>query len=203
MTTLITIRDLGISKHKIDEYVIVSFYMIEKNDEENEIRTMFRREIHLMNDLKTNIFIEINIISFKKIVVDFIIRTTRIESCKIIVSIKIRISSNIILKLIHFRKLITISSRSKLLVEIHHFAILENLNFLFELNEILHLINYAHLIDATKKTIILKNDTNMLVHISRNHRLSKLFEMKYFNAFHLDAIDETRDLVVRQSKSHY
>jgi len=179
------------------------FYIIEKNDEENEIRTMFRREIHLINDLKTNIFIEINIINSKKIVVDLTTRIAKIESYKIIVLIKIRISSNIILKLIHFKKSITISLRSKLSIKIHYFAILENRDFLFESNEILHFINYVYLIDVTTKTIILKNDTNMLVHISRNYCLSKLFEIKYLNAFHLDAIDKMRDLVVRQSKSHY
>lgn len=40
---------------------------------------MFCREIHLINDLKTNIFIEINIISFKDIVVNLITCITRIK----------------------------------------------------------------------------------------------------------------------------
>jgi len=156
---------------------------------------MFCREIHLVNDLKTNIFIEINIISFKKIVVDFISCTTRIKNCKIIILIKIRTSNNIISKSICFKKSIIIFSQSKLLVKIYYFAILKNRNFLFELNKFFYLINYVYLINVITKAIILKNNTNMLIYISRNYCLSKFFEIKYFNAFYLDVINETCDFV--------
>lgn len=195
MTILIIICDLEVNKHKIDKYVIVLLYIIEKNDQENEIRTMFRRKIYLMNDLKTNILIKINIMSFENIVVNLIICTTRIENCNVIVLIKIQTSNNVVFKSIHFRKSITIFSRLEILIEIHYFAILENRNFLFELNEILHFISYAHLIDVTTKTIILRNNTNRLMHISRNYRLKKLFEIKYFNVFYIDVddIDKTKE----------
>ncbi len=171
------------------------FYIIEKNNKENKICTMFCREIYLVNNLKANIFIEINIIDSKRIVVDLIICIARIESCKIIILVEICISSKIILKLIYFRKSITISLRLKLLVEIYYFAISKNRNFLFELNKILYFTSYAYLINTTTKTIILKNNTNMLVYTSRNYCLSKLFEIKYLNAFYLNAIDKTRNLV--------
>jgi len=85
---------------------------------------MFCREIHLINNLKTNIFIKINIINSKSIVVNSITCTTRIESCNIIVLIKIRIFANVIFKLIYFRKFITISSQSKISIKIYYFAIL-------------------------------------------------------------------------------
>ncbi len=160
---------------------------------------MFCREIHLINDLKTNIFIEINIISFKDIVVNLITCTTRIESCNIIVSIKIRISNNVIFKPIYFRKFITISSRSKISIEIYYFAILEDRDFLFESNEISHLTSYVYLINVITKTIILRNNIDRLVYISRNYRLEKLFEIKYLNAFYIDVniVDEIKELASR------
>ncbi len=170
------------------------FYIIKKNNKENKICTMFRCEIHLINDLKTNIFIEINIISSKRIVVNLITCIAKIKSYKIIILIEIRTSNNIILKLVYFKKLIIISLRSKLLVKIYYFAILKNRDFLFELNKISHFINYAYLINVITKTIILKNNTNILIYILRNYCLSKFFEIKYFNAFYFDAIDETRNL---------
>lgn len=160
---------------------------------------MFCREIHLINDLKTNIFIEINIISFKDIVVNLITCTTRIESCNIIVSIKIRISNKFIFKSIYFRKFITISSRSKISIEIYYFAILEDRDFLFESNEISHLTSYVYLINVITKTIILRNNIDRLVYISRNYRLEKLFEIKYLNAFYIDVnnVDEIKELASR------
>jgi len=160
---------------------------------------MFCGEIHLINNLKTNIFIEINIISFKDIVVNLITCTTRIESCNIIVSIKIRISNNVIFKSIYFRKFITISSRSKISIEIYYFAILEDRDFLFESNEISHLTSYVYLINVITKTIILRNNIDRLVYISRNYRLEKLFEIKYLNAFYIDVnnVDEIKELASR------
>lgn len=160
---------------------------------------MFCREIHLINDLKTNIFIEINIISFKDIVVNLITCTTRIESCNIIVSIKIRISNKFIFKSIYFRKFITISSRSKISIEIYYFAILEDRDFLFESNEISHLTSYVYLINVITKTIILRNNIDRLVYISRNYCLEKLFEIKYLNAFYIDVnnVDEIKELASR------
>jgi hypothetical protein len=157
---------------------------------------MFCREIHLINDLKTNIFIEINIISFKDIVVNLITCTTRIESCNIIVSIKIRISNNVIFKSIYFRKFITISLRSKISIKIYYFAILEDRDFLFESNEISHLTSYVYLINVTTKTIILRNNIDRLVYIFRNYYLEKLFKIKYLNAFYINVnnVNEIKEL---------
>lgn len=155
MTTFVTIRDLNVNRHSIDEYVLIFFYIIEKNDQKNKICIIFRREVYLINNLKTNILIEINIISSKRIVVDSITRTTKIDSCKIIVSIEIRIFSNVIFKLVYLRKSTTISSRSIISIKIHYFAILENRDFLFKSNKISYFINYIYLIDVTTKTILL------------------------------------------------
>jgi hypothetical protein len=157
---------------------------------------MFCCETHLINNLKTNIFIEINIINFKKIVVDFITCIARIKSCKIIILIEIRISNNIILKLIYFKKSIIISSQSNLLVKIHYFAILKNRNFLFKLNKISYFINYVYLINVITKTIILKNDTNMLIYISRNYRLNKLFKIKILMLFILTILTKRAILLL-------
>lgn len=157
---------------------------------------MFHRKIHLINDLKTNILIDINIISFEDIVVNFTICTTKIKNYNIIISMKIRISNNVIFKSIHFKKSTTISSQLKILVEIYYFAISKDRDFLFELNEISHLISYAHLIDVTTKTIILRNNIDKSMYIFRNYHLKRLFEMKYFNVFYIDVndINKTKEL---------
>ena len=203
ITTFVTIRDLRVNKHKIDKYALVLFYIIEKNNQENKIRIIFRRKVYLINDLKANILIEINIINLENIIVDLINCIAKIESCKVIILIEIRILSNVIFKFVYFKKLTIISSQSKFPIEIYYFVILKDRNFLFESNKISYFTNYAYLINVTTKTIVLKNNTNRSIYISRNYCLSKLSKIKYSNAFYLDAINKTQDLFSRQSKLLY
>ena len=56
-------RDLKFSKHKILKYVISSLYL----SSENIIIILTFREIYIINNLKTNILININIIMSKQI----------------------------------------------------------------------------------------------------------------------------------------
>ena len=71
MITFITIRDLKTDKYIINEYVIVFMIFTEKNDKKNDVRVMFRREAHIMNNLKINIFMKNEIMNLKKIFIDF------------------------------------------------------------------------------------------------------------------------------------
>ena len=114
MITFITVRDLNTDKYTINEYVIVFMIFIEKDDKSNDARAMFRREIHIMNNLKINILMGNEIMGPEEIFVDFGNGTARINNCRIIVFIEVRIFSKAISKSIHLRKTIIIFSRSEL-----------------------------------------------------------------------------------------
>ena len=154
----ITIRDLKTDKHIINKYVIVFIIFTEKNNKENDIRVMFRREAHIINNLKTNILMKNEIINFEKIFINFEKSTARINSCSVIIFIKMRTFNKTVFKSIHLRKTITIFSRSEISVSMHHFNISDNRNFLFESDEIFHLIIYIHMIDIIINVVILQND---------------------------------------------
>ena len=104
----ITICDLRTDKHIINEYVIVFMIFTEKNDKNNNVRVMFRREVHIISNLKTNILMKNKIMSSKKIFIDFDNSIARINNCSVIIFIKICIFNKAIIKLIHLRKTITI-----------------------------------------------------------------------------------------------
>ena len=158
MIIFITIRDLKTDKYIINEYVIIFMIFTEKNDKKNNVRVMFRREAHIMNNLKINILMKNEILSFKEIFIDFEKSIARINSCSVIVFIEMRTFNKTVFKSIHLRKTITISARSKIPISMHHFNISNNRNFLFEFDEIFYLIVYAHMIDIVINTIILRND---------------------------------------------
>ena len=59
---------------------------------------------------------------------------------------------------------------------------------------------YAHLVDVFTKTIIIRNDNDMSIQISRNFRLKKVFELKYFNVFYVfNEKNNVHELTMKQS----
>ena len=196
MITSLIIRDLSTRQHKIDEYVMIFIFMIEINVVDENVRATFRREIHVVDDLKTNILIDNDIMSSKDISIDSDKYTAHIESCKITILVEIKNSRTTVSKLVHSRKTTIISSRTKLSIEIHHLVVFDK-EYLFELEDISYLTTYAQLVNVFTKVVVLRNESNKSIQVSRNHRLSRLNEFDYFNAYHFDIIDDAKSLVAK------
>ena len=81
-------------------------------------------------------------------------------------------------------KSIIVSSQTKLTVSIHN-IIVSNCNYIFE-PENAYFAIYAYVVDANIKVILIKNDFNSIMKISRNFRLENLMKMNYFNACLID-----------------
>lgn len=90
MITSITVRDLNIKKHFIDKYVNVFMYFAKKNENDNVVKAKITRKVHLINDLKTNMFIENNVLNLKIIDIFTSTFSVYIESYDVIVSIFIK-----------------------------------------------------------------------------------------------------------------
>ena len=85
--TSLTICDLKIIKHKTDEYVIILIYVYGKDDViEKSIRACFIKKMHIINDLKINIFIENDVDESESISIFFKNKTTHINNCEVIIS---------------------------------------------------------------------------------------------------------------------
>ena len=170
MTSLITNRDIKINQHQMIEYIIYSIYIAEINEKDEKIRVMFKRELYVINVLKANVLIDNNIMSAKDIFIDLEKRTIIIDSCNVIVFIKIRIShDSAVQKSVYLRKIIVVSSQFEQTVKIYHLAVFINRNYLFKSVELNYLIIYAHIIDVIIKTVIIRNDFNTAIYISQNH----------------------------------
>ena len=192
MTISISIRDFDTTQHWFSDYVITLIYFSNKKNE-IVVKTMITREIHLIDDLKINMFIENDLMKSKKIDINVTKRIAHIDNCDVIVALNVKISRTIVHTSIHARKTIIVSSHIEIVLSIHFITISANRNFLFE-SKNLNLSFYAHLTDVEFKNIIVRNDDDKFVHISRNCRVKRMIELNFSNAYMI-AIDDDNDVV--------
>lgn len=192
MTTFLNVRDLRINKHQISKYFIAIIYFTEKC-EKKSVRKLIRREMHFVKNLKANMLIENDILDLENICIDDVNDKVTISSCNnMIIFIEIRIlSKKMIIKIMHVRNFVTISSRFVITILIHNVNLLSNRDFLFESFEA-NISLYAHIVNSFIISILTKNDSNHSVKISRNTRLEMITKIHYSNVFHVnsDDIDE-------------
>lgn len=116
---LLRVKDLNSTIYNIDQYIVISIFI--SKVKKNNIRVLYRiiREIHLINNLKTYILIENNIIELKEIMLNISKSKTFISSCDIIADISYRQrDKQFIRRIIHAREILSISSKSKYLISV-------------------------------------------------------------------------------------
>ena len=199
MTSSITVRDLNTTKHFTDKYAIVSMYFLEKNKNDKIIKTKIIRKVHLVNNLKTNMLIENDVLKSKKFDIFISISSVYIDSCDVIISIFIRNRFVFQSASVHFTKFCIVSSRTEISISIHRIS-LSDRDYFFELTKANFSI-YCHIVDTITNVVLIRNDKNKTVKISKNFRLNKFVELEHFNAFHVNS--ESSNFVIRRLKSEH
>ena len=159
-------------------------YIEVKNENKKTVRACFRKEIHIVDDLKINMFIENDVMKSKDINVLSNKKIAYIKSCKIIVSVKIRSFEILIIKSVHLRKITLIFFHSKISMKINHLIVFNFRDF-FKFDEINLLIVYAHLVNAFTNEILFQNEFNRFIKVLRNYRLERFIKLKYINVYHI------------------
>ena len=201
MITSLKIRELNTQQHESFEYAICDIHI--KNMKNDKLITfVFRREIHLIDNFKINIFINNDVIDVEKIIINSIKRETFIINIDVIVSIKVKSSKISIQRLVHIRKIIIISSLTKIIVFIHHSSLSTNKDFLFEFVDDINLTLFVYMIDTFIFVVMIRNDEHQTIKISRNFRLKWINELKYINVFqiYVENIEKMKFLTIKKSK---
>ena len=154
MTNLIIVRKIESNKHEISKYVITLFYFLN----ENVIVMLISREIYIVNDLKANVLIKINIMISEKIDILIYQAKAEIGNYNINVFINVRIKGRVVIYSIYVKKFIIISPHTQLTISIHYINF-SNQDFFFEFDQ-LDLILYAHFVDFFLFAILTRNDSN-------------------------------------------
>ena len=157
------------------EYIIIFIYILDNNS-----RIIFiRREISIVDNLSTKVFIKMNIIKLKTIILDInkdliIIEFYNLFLILIFIIIKgPRINITIINK-IWFIILIYLF----LIIIIESINLLINRDLIFELDQLNIFIFLINIVNYNLLRIIIRNDINLSITFNKYIRLSKIFKYK-------------------------
>ncbi len=83
MSTLLKVRGIGTSKHESSEFAALSLYFPGRNGSRDLVYAALRGEIHLVEDLRTNLLIGNDIISLEGIMINLGKKTALIGACEV------------------------------------------------------------------------------------------------------------------------
>ena len=132
MTSSLRMRDVNVIKHETDEYIIVSIYLSEINEFDNQVLAVIIKELHLINDLRVKMLIKNDILESKDIFINISQKQTFIDSCKVKVEIYVKQRDDYVRRKILIKKVITVSSHFEVIIFIRASSVLsQNRDFLF------------------------------------------------------------------------
>ena len=194
-TQSIRVRDIDFRQHDNSKYVKLKFYIRDKTIIDKSATIHFRREMHVVNDLKIKILIDINIIESEIIDVLMNNNILHIESCDVIAFIIIKFKNNDeqINRIIRVITIVIISSHFTITIIVKFrdksMSIDRNYFFHFISNVRLESNNefFVYIVDVNVDVVQIRNATNKFCIISRNVKIDKLHDFEKKNCYVVDS----------------
>ena len=138
----------------------------------------------------------------KKFIIDITKKRVIINNIEIFIVLNIRLFKIAIQRLIYLRKIIVIFLYIEMTISIHNFILSNNRDFLFESNNDFKLSIYVHFVNAFTFFIVIRNEQNVSIQISRNYRLNRISKFDFLNIFYIDNSNKNnvRYLIVKKLK---
>ena len=162
----IQIREIDVKLHDISKYIELNFYIVDKRQNDFKIVAHFEREIHLVDDLKINIFVDMNILAFEFMILNLRHRLFTIVNCNMTVSLSMtfreqridRVLRAIVVVIVSFHSCVIVSIKlrdSALLID-------RDYNFCLKSNQMLEQESdfFVVIIDSNSMTIQIRNVNN-------------------------------------------
>lgn len=162
-----TVRDLEINKHSIDKNAIVVISFENKNKASHIVKAVIIREIHLIKNLRANLFIENNILKLKLIDVFTSINIVSIENYDVTISITINIKTKFQHMSVDELKTIIVLFQFECLVKVYN-IILPNKNDLSKSIFLVGCFIYGYLVNSSTNVILVRNNIKNVIKISSN-----------------------------------
>ena len=194
-TQFIRVRDINSRQHDNSEYVKLKFYIRDKTIVDKSVTIHFRREVHVVNDLKIKILIDMNIIELKIIDVLMNNNILHVENCDVIVFIIIKFKNNderinriirvitIVIISFHFTIAIIVKFRDKSMSIDRNYFFHFISNVKFKSNDEF----FVHIVDVNVDAVQIRNVTNKSCIISRNVKINKLHDFEKKNCYVVDS----------------
>lgn len=180
----IFVWDIGNTIHHISEYAMIEICVTSQLKNDFTIIShvvKFSMKIHIVNDLKTNILINMNVMRFQKMKLDAKNNTLIIDACKdfvVFIDIVTKLVSNI-KRIVRSRKKMTISTHFIVLIPIIYYEDLSNdRDMLFESQCLIELSIddeiMTYIVDSSLSKILVRNTNNISIQLSRRERLDTI-----------------------------
>lgn len=194
----VIVRDIEIAIHNCFEYVNLKLFVssVLKSEKFKEIAKL-TRQVHVVNNLRTKFFMNMNILESKKIVLNIFRRKMIFTLCERF-EINIRVTFKSITKVdrvVLVENLFTVSIKSIVSIFIMMKDIcLSKRDYLFQLiSRELNLERIenvmTHIIDVNFIAVQICNFTNKLIVVSRKARLDRLIEYEKHECYSIDATE--------------
>ena len=201
----VTIRGVKSVLYFINDYCLLDLY-IPKIFNSKKTIDYIRREIYIVDDLKTKMFIKIDILELKRMQIDIGDEKFFIRNCNdLIANIIVKVKNDVgIRRAIRSQKKIIILSNSfvRIFVKMRISLLLSDRDYFFEFN--LKKV-YVHIVDINILFVCIKNDIKSKKMISRYINLKTVVEYNVDSYYivHLEYhlyIAEKNDIKVNKSK---
>lgn len=200
MTSLIFVRDIDNIIHQLIKYILVTFYVNETLSSFKSVVISIIREVYLVNNLKINMLIDIDILVSERMILNMNLITLFIKSCKnltIIINVMIRKNSNS-KRTVRVKDRISISSHSQTNISIlvrQQDQLSNDRDLIFEscydrdFDQSDDL--YAHVVNVSLSFVQIRNAINRLVTVQRYAKLRKIVKFSKKECFLVDSSDHS------------
>ena len=195
MITSLKVKDIDPTTHESLEFVSISIYFSELAKNDTPAFVFIIREIHLVNDLKVKMLIDNDLLNSEKFIIDVEKKSTTIDSCEINIMLEIQLKDPYLRRTIHAQQAMMLQSGQEQLLPIRT-KIPNGRDFFFEPDPNANFTMCSHILDTSTKRILVKNEIEHAIKVSRRYRLDQISEIDCDNCFQ---ISET-DLAIRPPK---
>ena len=195
----IIVRDLNDREHVNSKYLILNLYIqkIKFNDEIAIIR--IKRDIHLIDDLRTKMFINANIIESKEMTFDLQIDRLIINNCDVIASLICRLFYNYycVNRIMNIQHAIIISTYTiiEMLFKFKNFSkLFTKRNFSFQFNSVFFQLNeeddvMTHVLNVKIIFVHVRNVINKSILLLKHIKLNRIIDFEKKNCYATNIID--------------
>ena len=203
----IRIHDIDDKLHDNSKYTKLNFYVVDTLSNQSSIIIHFRREIHLVNDLRIHALFDVDILKFEQVILDMNKRIIIFFACNnLTIFMKLIFKNQRIVRTVKFVNKITISSHICLIVsvKIRDQSLSANKNYNFEFKQNFQQLEFEddffnHIIDAHLVVVQIRNAINKSVILSKHAKIDMLRDFEKKNCYHVSFDD--RHLTVVSSRN--
>ena len=182
LTSSLSIREMNDKLIKINDFVMIHLFVIDINDVDEIITIVVFVEVHLIDDLKINMLVDVNVFKSQKMIVNFDHNILIIENCdvKIVIDSINRVKSHF-KRIIRNQKIFTILFDELTKVSIiFHDDLSFDRDFFFE-SQCSKYLNqnddvFAHIVDANLFFVQIHNIIDFSIILSRRVKLKSVIK---------------------------